>query len=329
MRIVGRIVTTLRAAVLSMRWLLLLTLLVALHSVLSYCATSVLSPTRSKRLRARDNAKGFLTFADIGNYGRLGNQLFQVASTIGIAEHNSMSWAFPEHIENTTVGELFGITGRRLDSLINFEYTEKDQLYYDISLSPPPGKAVSIKGYFQSPRYFQYSSASLRSVFKIQSHIQREVTKRVPEVRLRNSVTLHVRRGDYKKLNHMYNLLEPEYYINALTRLKAIDVVIIVSDDIRWCQNNLGPRIRHRVVYSPFSEQKYDFTLLYLGKHSILANSSFSWWSAYLKYLLKPKALRGKVFAPRPWYNVSGQYANLNVKEFYPMDWVVLDILSP
>ena len=57
------------------------------------------------------------------------------------------------------------------------------------------------------------------------------------------------------------------------------------------CKRHLGPK-QEKVVYSPFKDEKLDFVLLYLGRHTIIANSSFSWWSAYLKKILKEEDAR-------------------------------------
>ena len=270
-------------------------------------------------------ATGFLTFSDIGEYGRLGNQMFQIAATIGIAERNGLAWVFPAHVRNTTVGKLFAITGRQVDHLIHHQYSEKAGIFYDILIRPPTGMGTSMKGYFQSPRYFERSTMSLKSVFGVQSRYIREVIRYVPEIVEENSVTVHVRRGDYSKLGHLYNLVGVNYYLHALSILKTIDVVIIVSDDLAWCKRHLGPKLQEKVVYSPFKDEKLDFVLLYLGRHTIIANSSFSWWSAYLKKILKEEKMRGEVIAPRPWYNLSGSYAHLNTPDFYPPTWTVID----
>ena len=76
-----------------------------------------------------------------------------------------------------------------------------------------------MKGYFQSPRYFERSTMSLKP-FGVQSRYIREVIRYVPEIVEENSVTVHVRRGDYSKLGHLYNLVGVNYYLHALSILR-------------------------------------------------------------------------------------------------------------
>ena len=198
-----------------------------------------------------------------------------------------------------------------------FKYHEKRESYYKIELSPQVGEAVSLHGYFQSLRYFHASSDTLRRVFTIPGDLERYIVAMVPEVLQKKSVTLHVRRGDYVALNDLYNSLNLNYYLRALQLLGEVSTVIIVSDDLSWCEKELVHRIPFKVILSPFRNPLLDFVLLHLGRRIIIANSSFSWWSAYLKTLRRQD---GAIVAPYPWYNVSGRLAALNGIEFYP-DW--------
>lgn len=265
-----------------------------------------------------------MTFVRLGQYGRLGNQLFQTASTIGIAEKNGLAWKLPAAVQNASIGRLFQLTGSNLTFDELDEYRENNGTFYDIRLDQFTKKGISLLGYFQSPQYFSSSVETLRKVFKIREELVHRVVNEVPQL-LGNSVTLHIRRGDYVTLSHLYTLLGKGYYQVALERLHGIDTAIIVSDDIEWCKVHLSPAIQVNVVYSPFKDELLDFVLLFLGKHSIIANSSFSWWSAYLKMILKPRGEQGQTFAPRPWYNPSGSLRHLNTDDLYLESWQVID----
>ena len=292
---------------------------------LTYC---VLAAVRSTRVPFFEPS-GFLTFLEIGKLGRLGNQLFQVASTIGIAESRGVSWRFPHNIENSTVGQLFHLKGQGISHLVDSKYDELTGLYHDVRVKPAPGRGISLHGYFQDYRYFNASTKTLQTYFQFSSELVRVVLQKVPELTSRDSVTLHVRRGDYIHATHVYNLLSSSYYVQALERIPSIDVVIILSDDISWCKHHLLPHISHTVIFSPFDNPVLDFILMSLGRHKIIANSSFSWWAAYMKEILGDKTLKdGKVIAPRPWYNRSGTHAYLNSDGFYPAGWTVLESTS-
>ena len=86
------------------------------------------------------------------------------------------------------------------------------------------------------------------------------VREAVPEIESDFSIALHVRRGDYVKLQALYNVLDVNYYIRALDLVKTrIDNIIIVSDDISWCKEHLESRLPHKLVYSPIQDNLQDF----------------------------------------------------------------------
>ena len=125
-----------------------------------------------------------------------------------------------------------------------------------------------------------------------------------------------MRHGDDVKLQALYNVLDVNYYIRALDLVKTrIDNIVIVSDDISRCKEHLESRLPHRLVYSPFQDNLQDFVLLHLARTLVIANSSFSWWAAFLKHIHRRSAFKHeevRVFAPAVWYNQSGAFAHLN-----------------
>ena len=148
--------------------------------------------------------------------------------------------------------------------------------------------------------------------------------REISNISLADAVTMHVRRGDYLELNHIYNILGVEYFLQALSILRdPISWVIIVTNDKEWCKEHLEPRISHSVVYSPFDDPLHDFVLLHLGRRMILSNSSFSWWAAYLKIVYGETSY--SVTAPRYYYNTSGPLAYLNRDSYYPETWNLLN----
>lgn len=267
-----------------------------------------------------------VTFARIGQEGRLGNQLFQIASTIGVAEANAYSWGFYKNVESCAAGRLFEIHGDLDQHRPVSLHQEESQLYYDVVL-PEKRKhqVVSLSGYFQDYRYFHKSLDALNKYLHFPERRANLVRKKVPEVTSPFSVALHVRRGDYVKLNELYHVLDVNYYLRALSLVESrIDNVIIVSDDISWCKEMLVPRIPYRTVFSPFKDELSDFLLLHLSRCIIIANSSFSWWAAFLKYVRSPLKLKDLsicIFAPTVWYNISGGFAYMNRDSFLPPDW--------
>lgn len=267
-----------------------------------------------------------LTFARIGQHGRLGNQLFQISATIGIADSNNLTWGFPESISTTSAGRLFNLQGNSsLKVLRCLEYLEENENTYNISLPMIPANSLlSLHGYFQSWQYFEQSAHSLRDFLQLDPKLITSVKKEVPQVMLPNSVTLHVRRGDYEKLPRQYQLLDKSYYIGALSAIEDIDVVIIVSDDVVWCKEHLIPSIKHNVIIPPPGDELFDFVLLHLGKHIVIANSTYSWWAAFLKVIYGRNF--GVTVAPSKMFKSGGVLSHLNRPSFFHPSWHIVEV---
>ena len=291
---------------------------------LIWCGGFSYTSQKVRGRRARLNSQ-VLTFARIGQEGRLGNQLFQIATTIGLAESNGYAWGFFSNVEDCSAGRLFKLHGVLGDRTRFVEYVEQSQSFYEIQLPRVEAGVVSLLGYFQDYHYFEQSLQTLKRYLVYPKGLAMHVLEHVPEVASGSSVALHVRRGDFVELNYLYNVLSVDYYLNALSLIHDdIDTIIIVTDDKLWCQVHLVSRLPYRTVFSPFDDDLSDFMLLHLSKTVIIANSSFSWWAAFLKYVWSSKHMDSEdvnVFAPETWYNSSGYLAHLNRDSFFPPKW--------
>jgi hypothetical protein len=289
--------------------------------------TKFITPVPLRRRSTVSQAQ-VLIFAHLGSLGRLGNQMFQVAATIGIAERHNLSWRFPTTISTSPIGRLMNLTGDF--DLLNTPFTqiaEGSQIFHEISI-PSEGnvRALSLHGYYQSPLYFAHSHKTLSQVLRIDENIIRRVAEEVPQVLRQNSVTVHVRRGDYSRppFNQMYKLMDLDYFLKALEYLEDVELLILLTDDKAWCKENLERRLPYKVIYSPFRDELFDFVLLHLGRRLILSNSSFSWWAAFLKLLQGDTHVT--VIAPSRWYRASGKLAYLdNRVHFFPPSWRLIE----
>lgn len=272
--------------------------------------------------RPKQTQQAVLTFGAIGKQGWLGNQLFQVASTIGIARSHGLKWEFPESISGTEFGSLCNLTGLlKVDELVTaFNYPEHQGTYYKIAL-PADKPLISLSGYFQSPLYFDKYRAEIKKVLRVNGHVLRRVEREVPEVAWANAVAVHVRRGDYLGLRNIYNILNIEYYLDALSRFKQVDVVLVASNDMEWCKEKFQG-LPYKIVFSPFKNDPiHDFVLLARAKSLVMANSSMSWWAAYFKMLYFGN---GTIISPKPWYVRNGPLGTLNSREFYLDHWNII-----
>lgn len=176
-------------------------------------------------------------------------------------------------------------------------------------------------GYWQSEKYFHHFEHQIRSDFKFFLPMNGKNTQLSEEIAKVNSVSLHVRRGDYvsnKANSAIHGLCSIAYYQKAIEYISenvSEPHYFIFSDDISWVKENL--HIAHPCIFveNNFGSESYnDMRLMSLCQHNIIANSSFSWWGAWLN-----KNKNKIVVAPRKWF------ANDNViDDLIPQSWKVL-----
>ena len=160
---------------------------------------------------------------------------------------------------------------------------------------------VYLDGYWQSEYYFNDIKDLLRDEFTFKLEMNNENKNIISQINNTNSVSIHVRRGDYLQTPLFNGACTLEYYRNALDYMDnniQEPWYFIFSDDIEWCKNN----IKHpRSVYVDINRDYQSFNdmrLMSICKHNIIANSSFSWWSSWL-IQNKQKI----VICPKKWVN--------------------------
>lgn len=176
-------------------------------------------------------------------------------------------------------------------------------------------------GYWQSPKYFAKHASIIRSEFDfkpIRDHRNARIAKQIGEV---NAVSVHVRRGDFvnsQVTNEKHGVCSIEYYRDAtrylLERVESPHFFIF-SDDIEWAKENLlieAPRLY--VDHNVGANSYIDMYLMSLCQHNIIANSSFSWWAAWLN-----KHVDKIVLAPGKWF-----LHPINTADLLPEDWLKL-----
>lgn len=174
-----------------------------------------------------------------------------------------------------------------------------------------------LSGYWQSERYFISAEDIIRADFRFSTPLSAENVELADMIGNSESISLHVRRGDYVN-NSAYASCSLDYYKSAieyLTKQLESPTFFIFSDDINWVKENLKLEYPHIYIDNNQGDQSYnDMRLMSLCKHNIIANSSFSWWGAWLN------ANDAKnVIAPKKWFNT-----DMNSKDLIPASWVRL-----
>lgn len=179
-----------------------------------------------------------------------------------------------------------------------------------------------LAGYWQSEKYFKNVETTIRADFTFKntpSQLNAELAEQIRQV---DAVSLHVRRGDYAKdlkANATHGLCSLDYYQSAVRWIS--DQIkqphfFVFSDDIDWVTNNLRIDFPcHYVDHNQGVESYNDMNLMSMCRHNIIANSSFSWWGAWLN-----KSPEKIVIAPKKWF-ADGR----EVKDLFPHGWVTIE----
>ena len=265
-----------------------------------------------------------LSFNSIGNLGRLANQMFQYASLKGIARHRGYDFCIPpkevfgqiDSVVKTSDGnihDVFDLSNNNIGIAQNLKYAERMHEFDEEQFNNCPDN-VDLFGYYQTEKYFKHIEDEIRKDFTFNEKLLNEVNTFFTEY-FENSevISLHIRRGDYvTNSNHPVQNLD--YYQQALSLIDSNLPVIIFSDDPKWCSTQeLFSSDRFSV--SEDNTAEFDLCLMTKCSYHIIANSSFSWWGAWL-------ANSKKVIAPSNWFG--GDCANKNPKDMYCDGWVVV-----
>lgn len=205
-----------------------------------------------------------------------------------------------------------------------FEFTREPHFHFDPSALNAHARFVTLDGFWQSERYFAHGEAVIRRelTFKRETGATFASYRRQIE-RSEQPISVHVRRGDYvshPEFSQSFGFVGAEYYRAAIARLTAqfpTATLFLFSDDPAWVRENLAADIPHVFVKNTGPDADLDdLQLMSLCKHHIIANSSFSWWGAWLN------ADKNKVVvAPDRWFKNKPDW---DTKDLIPTTWLRL-----
>lgn len=246
--------------------------------------------------------------------GRLGNNLFQIANVISLANKLSTDFILPNfsmagHRGRIPVDlNMFGYKFERGEYVTPIEYVEERYEYTKVT----PVNNLKLKGFYQSWRYFEDVRTQVLSKYFIPSE---EVLKNLNKYNLSNSsLGISVRRGDYLMLQNNHCILGVDYYQKAFDDhfKNKVDQIFVFSDDLPWCRQIFGPTATY--VEDTVGTQLF---LMSKMKNLILSNSTFAWWGGYLNQN------EGTIIAPDPWYGPD--YKDKGTDGIYYSNWIKLN----
>ncbi len=257
-------------------------------------------------------------FNHLGIVGRLGNQMFQYASLRGIADKNNYEFTIPEsdfedEWNDHQLFDAFQLPHLKHRGRVEDKFLQERQFNYDPELVKQCPDNISLFGYFQTEKYFEHMKDSIREDFTFHDDVQHNCEDTMDGVD--DAISLHVRRTDYVEKSQDHPPCPLEYYEEALSHFDKGRQVIIFTDDGPWCK---GQRLFQpdRFLISETQNNVYDMCLMTLCKDYIIANSSFSWWGAWLS--TNPDA---QVIGPKRWFGHNGYTAKNNTQDITPSHW--------
>lgn len=232
--------------------------------------------------------------------------------------------------------ELIRITGQktaRIETMLIAILTRlghfKDQYLHfsenDFSFDPAVlalPENTYLNGYWQSERYFLDIAEIIRNEFSVRNELSGKNKEFATLIQESNSVSVHIRRGDYatnKKTNEFHGLCNKEYYRTCVNRIAAkisSPTFFVFTDDHAWVMKHFEtPYSTIIVSHNDNTDSHEDMRLMSLCKHNIIANSSFSWWAAWLN-----RNQHKMVYAPSPWF----KNGFVNTEDLLPSSWITI-----
>lgn len=259
--------------------------------------------------------------------GRLCNSMFQISCSIGYARKYGYQWAADTGIG---VGDPYSAihkcfpnlpkenwgSGARYqehpNSFCNLHRTHFNECHFDYHPIPDLGPNVSLLGFFQSYKYFEGQDEEIKKVFAL------------PVVEgYMDYVSIHVRRGDYVQHSGSFPPIGTYYIDRAIWEIEKTlgegqAKLLFFSDDIAWCKEYYGKY--ERVEFSEGRNERDDLALMSSCGHHIIANSTFSWFGAYLGH--NPNKI---VISPSPetWFGPSAGVRK-PVVDLIPKEWITI-----
>jgi len=275
--------------------------------------------------------------------GGLGNQMFQYSIGRSIANDTNSGLILDLSFLNKK-GDLgytlrdyeldvFGIDavkqqkqryfGHSIFSRINtkisrIRYVGEKSFRYDPAIFSLKGN-LYLDGFWQTEKYFQQNEELIRQHLSFKAEPDDDNRRLAHLIENMPAVSLHIRRGDYVNgdVPTYHNLCTLDYYHMAIKRILTVEknpTFFIFSDDICWTKQNLNLKFPHHFVENNTRNNHYwDMYLMSLCKHNIIANSSFSWWGAWLN-----KSKQKLVIAPQKWFNDP----KIDTSDIVPSKWI-------
>jgi hypothetical protein len=259
--------------------------------------------------------------------GGLANVMFQIAAMKSFAKDHNTEACFPNfssqldminrdthHNPKVTYAQeyatIFKNLNLRQDNIPATNNIVVPFMYCDIQFID----GASYSGFFQCERFFMHNRDMILDMYEPNDSIKEYIKGKYSELLSLKTCGIHVRRGDYLKLQHVHSVQGMEYFRLGIAAVGPVDKCVIFSDDIEWCKSNfIGPEF----VFIENERDYVDLFLMSMCTHQIISNSSFSWWAAWLNK--NPDKI---VVGPLRWFNEQ----SIASKDILPETWTKIHV---
>jgi len=281
-----------------------------------------------------------ISYNRLGSNGRLGNQMFQYASLRGISAYNGYEWLIPpedvSHRDNYGLFETFELPHVKSENLgiSNHRTVTENTHAFDEGLFYTKDN-VNIDAYLQTEKYFIHIADKIREDFVFKKDYLVPCEEYISSLDS-PPIFLHIRQSDNIGREQYHPILPISFFEEALKEFPDNTPCFVFTDDLEWCKskdffnqdrflfNESNGRYSYRTIDGTGKMQntllpQVDLCLMSLCSGGIIANSSFSWWGAWLQND------RGKVVAPNPekWFGSAMEH--LDTSDIVPERWIIKD----
>ena len=266
-----------------------------------------------------------MDYVTIRLMGGLGNYMFQIACAYSYAKTYNKKlllktddiYTVHEHY-STYLNNVF--SNLIFSSAFGLHFIKYNEKSFNYQIIPNINGNVELFGYFQSEKYF-INNHEIRNLFSYPNNMKRDLLIKFNNIYNINLLmddvcSIHVRRGDYVKIQNHHPIQSIEYYISAMNLFDNNQNFLIFSDDIGWCKNNFL-NLKKNIIFVENSLDYEDLLYMSMCSHNIIANSTFSWWGAWLN-----QNENKVVVAPKKWFGSA--LSSHNICDLYCKDWIII-----
>lgn len=264
--------------------------------------------------------------------GGLGNQLFQIFALISYSLEHKIPFLLPEKLydlnRNTYWDTLFKHLHKFVKKQTYDTYNILTEPYFHYNKIKEVNNDTLLMGYFQSYKYFINNYSNIRKLCGI--NIIKEQIRFNYNFNFNNTISMHFRFGDYLYLKNKYEILNYNYYFNSINAIiskiacNKLEILYFYEENSKHMVediiNKLKPQFKD-ITFKPIYAYIFDYEqmlLMSLCRHNIIANSTFSWWGAYLN------DNQDKIVTyPCKWFG--NEFHDKNTRDLFPEEWIEIN----